>query len=156
MIYGLFLAFNWVINPGLDSLTDAFTTPVILAAIALWLGFFLFVRWSSPGLMGGLRFLMGREPYAYMGKQKFIEKIDNDTYSIFKLTAPCIHRGCDEGKIVVVDAPPKEVPNLEKPYVGICSLCGRDHSYRIDHNFIATQERFDWSEPEPNPPASSR
>ena len=82
----------------------------------------------------------------FIGKGKFIQIKDKNSYLIASPTAKCIAPHCP-GKITVVHAPPKEVPRLNKKYVGICTHTGKDHSYYIDYNLVATPERFDWSLP---------
>lgn len=80
----------------------------------------------------------------FVGQGRFIEEKDEDSYLVYKPTAACIYPCCNEGKIVVTNAPPREVSRLGKTYVGICSIAGKDHSYRIDHIWVATPESFDW------------
>jgi hypothetical protein len=84
----------------------------------------------------------------FVGRGRFMSLDDNkNSYLIYKLTAPCIYPCCYEGKIVVTDAPPREVMLLGKTFVGVCSVCGKDHSYRIDANLVATRAQFDWRAP---------
>ena len=48
--------------------------------------------------------------------------------------------------IVIKEQPPyKEQAGHAK--IGICSLGGRQHTYRIDHNLLAYPQLFDWTEP---------
>jgi hypothetical protein len=80
----------------------------------------------------------------FVGQGRFIEEKDEDSYLVYKPTAACIYPCCNQGKIVVTNAPPREASRLGKTYVGICSIAGKDHSYRIDHIWVATPESFDW------------
>jgi Putative DNA-binding domain len=85
---------------------------------------------------------------SFVGRGRFMSLDDNkNSYLIYKLTAPCIYPCCYEGKIVVTDAPPREIVRLGKTFVGVCSVCGKDHSYRIDFNLVATRDQFDWRAP---------
>jgi hypothetical protein len=80
----------------------------------------------------------------FIGQGRFMEKNDVDSYLVYNPTADCIYPCCNEGKIIVADAPPREVHKLGKKYVGICSKTGKDHSYRIDSILVATKDNFDW------------
>ena len=82
----------------------------------------------------------------FIGKGKFMQIKDRKDYLIYYPTAKCTVPHCP-GRITVVDAPPKEIPRLNKKYVGVCTCAGTDHSYFIDYNLLATLERFDWSQP---------
>jgi Putative DNA-binding domain len=73
----------------------------------------------------------------------FIEDSGDGNYAILKPLAKCIYHYC-EGEILITNAPPRERSRLSKSFVGICSVSGRDHSYRVDHNLVATKEKFDW------------
>jgi hypothetical protein len=81
----------------------------------------------------------------FIGQGRLMEKEDESSYLIYSPTAPCIYNCCHEGKIVLADAPPREVPRLGKTCVGICSITGRDHSYTIDGILVATVRKdLDW------------
>lgn len=84
----------------------------------------------------------------FVGQGRFMEKEDEDSYLVYNPTADCIYPCCNEGKIVVANAPLREVSRLGKTYVGICSLAGKDHSYRIDYIWVATPDSFDWRAPD--------
>jgi hypothetical protein len=80
----------------------------------------------------------------FVGQGRFMEEKDENSYLVYNPTAACIYPCCNEGKIVVTNAPPREASRLGKTYVGICSIADKDHSYRIDHIWVATPESFDW------------
>lgn len=80
----------------------------------------------------------------FVGQGRFMKKKGDNSYLVYDPTADCIYPCCKEGRIVVTNAPPREASKLGKTYVGICSIAGKDHSYRIDHILVATRERFDW------------
>lgn len=79
----------------------------------------------------------------YVGQGRFMKSNHEAGYLIYNRTTPCIYPCC-EGKIVIVDAPPREILRLGKKFVGICSIAGKDHSYRIDHIGVAFSEQLDW------------
>jgi hypothetical protein len=84
---------------------------------------------------------------AYVGNGSFIQDNGEGEYLIYSLTAPCIYPCCNKGKIVITNAPPKEISRIGKNFVGVCSVAGNDHSYRIDNIFVAKPDQFDWSAP---------
>ena len=83
----------------------------------------------------------------FVGEDEVMEDA-GDMWHFYKLSAACIYPHC-KGKIILTAAPSKERALKTRSYVGICSACGRDHSYRIDSNGVATRApNMDWREPE--------
>lgn len=80
----------------------------------------------------------------FIGRGRLMEDDNKGGYLIYNPTAPCIYPCCTEGKIIIADAPPREMLRLGKTFVGVCSSAGKDHSYRLDHIWVATPEQFDW------------
>jgi len=89
----------------------------------------------------------------YLGDGQFMEKDGGDeSWWQYTLAAPCIY-SCPghvcPGYIRVVNAPAREKQRRLRAYVGVCSEWGREHSYRIDGEHIATCcPDMDWREPE--------
>lgn len=81
--------------------------------------------------------------FVYVGKGRVIEIYNNTHFIVYRPTAKCIYPHC-YGKIILVNAPPREVLQTGKQCVGICSVGEKDHSYRIDNILVATPERFNW------------
>lgn len=81
----------------------------------------------------------------FIGKNRIIQEDENRMYwLIYSRSADCIYSHCD-GKIIVDWAPEREKKMRDRPYVGICSKCGREHSYRLDYNWVATKAPdMDW------------
>lgn len=80
----------------------------------------------------------------FVGQGRLMEDDNKGGYLIYNPTAPCIYPCCNEGKIIIANAPPREVSRLGKTFVGVCSIAGKDHSYRLDRIWVATPEQFDW------------
>lgn len=117
-----------------------------LALGAVWLAIqFLYISPRSKAMM--LAPLLPDEPRVarYIGDGSFISDNEDEYFYIYRMTAPCIYPGCDEGKIIVVNSPQREFQKTGKEYVGVCTAAGNDHSYRVDYTGIATPERYDWS-----------
>jgi hypothetical protein len=87
------------------------------------------------------------EGSTFIGQNKFMANVSESNYLIYSLTADCLYPGCDAGKIIITYAPLREIPNLDQPFVGICSIAGKDHSYRVDQNWVAKRREFNWSDP---------
>jgi Putative DNA-binding domain len=83
----------------------------------------------------------------YIGNGRLMEDNREGSYLIYNPTAACIYPCCNEGKIVLSDAPPMEFSKTGKKYIGVCTIARKDHSYRIDYNRVATPAQFDWSVP---------
>ena len=80
----------------------------------------------------------------YIGKNQIIQSnSESTTVLMYCRTAPCIYPRCN-GKIILVDAPEREKERISKTFVGICNVCGKDHSYVIDYNWIASPAQLDW------------
>lgn len=84
------------------------------------------------------------EEASFVGQGKLMEDDGKGSYLIYPCTASCIYPCCEKGKIVINNAPPREVSRLGKTFVGVCSIAEKDHSYRLDHIWVATPEQFDW------------
>lgn len=81
---------------------------------------------------------------AFVGLNEIIEQSsEKGKVQIYHRSASCIYPYC-KGKIIIVNAPPREKGKLGSKYVGICSIGRKDHSYRIDFNWYAMPELFDW------------
>ena len=93
---------------------------------------------------------LDRKKAIFIGRGRFMKIKDKNNFLVYSPTAKCIYPYCTEGKIIVVDAPVKEISRSGKKYVGICTEGKKDHSYHIDRIGVATPERFDWSRPEKN------
>lgn len=90
----------------------------------------------------------------FVGEDEVMEDA-GEVWHFYKLRAACIYPHC-KGKIELTDAPPRERALRTRSYVGICSICGRDHSYRIDGNGVATRApNMDWRKPEKAKPQSA-
>jgi CHAT domain len=87
---------------------------------------------------------MNAQQSVYIGRGKFMKKESLDSYLIYELTASCIYSYCNEGKIVVRDAPPREITGTDQSCVGICSIEGKNHSYKINNILVATKKPLDW------------
>jgi|GEM_PF-1482762 len=86
----------------------------------------------------------------YIGDNLIAEEdIDSRIISLYERSAPCIYPKC-QGKIMLYDAPPREKISLGRDFVGICSICGKEHSYRLDSNWVAYPQQFDWRSVENN------
>jgi hypothetical protein len=79
---------------------------------------------------------------------EIVEQVQNGKIYTYQRIAQCTYPNCT-GTIKLTAAPVRERYQLEKPFVGTCSLGGRDHTYRIDHGWVATPEKFDWNPIEP-------
>ena len=79
----------------------------------------------------------------YIGQGKLMKDDGKGGCVIFQPTAACIYPCCN-GKIVLTNAPPREILRLRKKFVGICSIGKEDHSYKIDNNWVAYKREFDW------------
>jgi hypothetical protein len=120
--------------------------------IALFSIFPIFIYFIKPYIEGGeMKFyyliLSKAKMPAYVGQGSFIRENGEGDYLIYSFTAPCIYPCCNMGKIVIADAPPKEISRIGKKFVGVCSVAGNDHSYHIDNIFVAKPDQFDWSAP---------
>lgn len=80
----------------------------------------------------------------FIGNGRFMEDDSKENYAIYKPTARCIYPCCNQGKIIVTAAPPREISRIGKDFIGLCSVGGKDHSYRLDDLLVATPEYFDW------------
>jgi len=93
-----------------------------------------------------------REEAVYLGDGQFIE-IDDDGQSWWQYShsAPCIYPHCS-GFIKVVNAPPRERQLRQRIFVGVCNKWGKEHSYRLDGELVATPfADMDWRALEPTP-----
>ena len=88
---------------------------------------------------------------AFIGKHEVCEEdSSNGNIHIYKVSGNCIYPDCT-GKVILEHTPPRELKRLSNSYVGICSVCGKDHSYKVDFNLVATPEKFDWRPKEKGP-----
>lgn len=85
----------------------------------------------------------------FIGNNELVQESDNGKIAVYHRSAACIYPNCT-GTIVLSPAPEREQAALDKNFVGICSLAGRDHSYRIDYIWNAFPAHFDWRPVEPN------
>jgi hypothetical protein len=84
--------------------------------------------------------------FAFAGNNEILRE-DRATNSITVATfsGACVYPKCD-GDIYLMWAPDREKLAKGSKFVGICSKCGKAHSYRVDNNFIATPAPdMDWS-----------
>ena len=88
-----------------------------------------------------------KEDAGFIGHNEVGEEGDAGKVFVYSRRAACIYPGCS-GTIVLHPAPPKEVLRLGRNFAGVCSVCGRDHSYRLDYLWNAYPEQFDWRPPE--------
>ena len=73
---------------------------------------------------------------------------DGKSWSLYRLSGACSYPHCD-GEIVLTRAPARERQIRFRTYVGICSKCGEEHSYRLDANWVATPATdMAWREPD--------
>ena len=122
---------------------------LILTPIVLAIGYFLLKPYLEAMHLHSNRPL-DKEKAIFIGRGRFMKIKDKNNFLVYSPTAKCIYPYCTEGKIIVVDAPVKEISRSGKKYVGICTEGKKDHSYHIDRIGVATPERFDWSRPEKN------
>jgi hypothetical protein len=85
----------------------------------------------------------------FAGNNEIVEEAENGKIITYHRSAACIYPNCT-GTIVLSTAPEREKPILGRDFVGVCSLAGRDHSYRIDYVWNAYPAQFDWRPVEPN------
>lgn len=85
----------------------------------------------------------------FIGNNELVQESDNGKITVYHRSATCIYPNCT-GTIILSPAPEREQTALGKNFVGICSLAGRDHSYRIDYIWNAFPAHFDWRPVEPN------
>ena len=84
-----------------------------------------------------------RHKATFVGEDEIMEDA-GEIWRFYKLRASCIYPHC-AGEIFLVPTPPKEQERLQRSCVGICTSCGRDHSYRVDGNWAAKMEPdIDW------------
>ena len=79
----------------------------------------------------------------FIGNNEIVQESENGKIIIYHRSAACIYPNCT-GVIVLTSAPEREKAHLGRNFVGICSLAGRDHSYRIDFIWNAYPKHFDW------------
>lgn len=84
----------------------------------------------------------------FAGNNEIVEESDSGRVVTYHRHAACIYPNCT-GTIMLSSAPEREKGKLGKGFVGICSLAGRDHSYRIDYIWNAYKTHFDWRPVEP-------
>lgn len=97
-----------------------------------------------------LRKLRTNKNEAYIaGTNEIVKESENGKILTYHRSAACIYPNCT-GTIGLSAAPEREKALLGKDFVGVCSLAGRDHSYRIDYIWNAYPADFDWRPVEPN------
>ena len=119
-----------------------------LFPVGLLIGFWF----ATPHIRSGQ--ILGRLPKnkneaSYIGNNEIVGESENGKITTYQRSAACIYPNCT-GRIVLTNAPQREISYLGKNFVGICSLSGRDHSYRIDYVWNAYPEKFDWRPLEAN------
>lgn len=83
-----------------------------------------------------------RERGIFLGDGRLARLNVDGEYVISRPTHRCVDPDCDDGWIVLDDAPPREPPHHR--FVGVCTENGRDHSYRILKNGKAKLHPVDW------------
>ena len=140
LLYAAILLRIWVLMPnGVPWywIASLFVMPAIF-------GYFLMPYFDEMQLY--IRRPIKSQEASYIGQGRFMKNINSFEYLVYYPTAPCIYPCCKEGKIVA-DAPPREVSRFGRKPVGICSIAGKDHSYRLDPLLVATPEELDWRPP---------
>lgn len=79
----------------------------------------------------------------FAGNNEIVQESETGKIVTYHRSAACMYPNCT-GTIVLAAAPEREKARLGKDFVGVCSLAGRDHSYRIDYIWNAYPENFDW------------
>ena len=95
---------------------------------------------DSLRILGGVT--KNRNEAGFIGQNQVVERGEGRVY-VYSRTAACIYPNCS-GSVVLHRAPPREAQRLGKAFVGICSVCGKDHSHRLDYLWNAYPDRFDW------------
>jgi hypothetical protein len=85
----------------------------------------------------------------FAGNNEIVQESENGKIVTYHRSAACIYPNCT-GTIKLSVAPEREKALLGRGYVGVCSLAGRDHSYRIDYVWNAYPAHFDWRPLAPN------
>lgn len=73
---------------------------------------------------------------------RFIRHISDDRYESYGISANCSYPDCD-GKVYLVPPPKKE--QGFRQFIGECSKGGKEHTYRVDANWVGYPHLFDWS-----------
>jgi hypothetical protein len=84
-----------------------------------------------------------KDSACFVGNNQVVEADNDGMVYLYSRHAKCIYPNCD-GSIILAHAPPREVGRLGKTFVGICSICGKDHSYELDYIWNAYPQKFDW------------
>ena len=124
--------------------------------VSLWwlfpIGLFIGLLFTTPHLRSAQilrRLPSSRNEANFAGNNEIVEESENGKIVTYRRSAACIYPNCT-GTIVLSVAPEREKARLMRDFVGVCSLAGRDHSYRIDYVWNAYPEHFDWRPVEPN------
>lgn len=78
----------------------------------------------------------------YIGRSRFLHQISGSSYEIYGRSAICSYHECG-GRVLLV--PPPEVGEVPRKFIGECSIGGKEHTYRVDSNWIGYPHLFDWS-----------
>jgi Putative DNA-binding domain len=120
----------------------------IIALGATFFSFDYFLKHYSETMRLHIKRPRNTEEASFIGQGRLMKNDNEGGYLIYNPTAPCIYPCCNEGKIVISDAPPREVSRIGRTFIGVCSVAGKDHSYRLDYILVATPEQFDWRAPD--------
>ncbi len=80
---------------------------------------------------------------SYAGDGELIEDDCKGNYLTYTRIGKCDYPNCS-GHIILTDVALRERERTGKPWVGVCSVAGRDHSYKIDYIWNAYRATFDW------------
>ncbi len=78
----------------------------------------------------------------YIGRSRFLRQISDSSYEIYGRSAICSYHNCGREVYLV---PPPEVGEFPRKFIGECSRGGKEHTYRVDSNWIGYPCLFDWS-----------
>jgi hypothetical protein len=137
--FGTFLIGFPLLLLAITSLTWVFFLAIPTIAIFCWFnGEAMYLYSKRP---------RSSEEASFVGQGNLMEDDGKGSYLIYRRTASCIYPCCKKGKIVLTNAPPREVSRLCKTFVGVCSIAGTDHSYYVNRIWVATPDKFDWRSP---------
>lgn len=81
----------------------------------------------------------------YIGRSRFLRQISGISYEIYGRSAICSYPECAECGRKVYLVPPPEVGEFPRKFIGECSQGGKEHTYRVDPNWVGHPYLFDWS-----------
>lgn len=123
---------------------------------SLWwlfpVGLIIGLLFATPHIRAGQilhRLPRKKQEANFAGNNEIVEDVDGGKIITYRRSAECIYPNCT-GKIILSSAPERERPHLGRDFVGVCSVAGRDHSYRIDYVWNAYPARFNWQPVEQN------